>query len=339
MSNPFNELVFAMNINCSIVFLYDRFSWHLPYVLYQAKHACLNNSDIIFLGSNYKCPGINTIPLKSLSNKLAASFMESYKYMSSNPASFELICWLRWFYLLECMKKNKLEAVLHLDPDVLLYSSLSDIFDSHIPVDTFCALSIPEQDFESFMWVASGHISYWTLSSLEEFCDFMIRSFQDRAIFNHYLNKWEWHNSHNKRGGICDMTALYLFWKNRRRNIENLATSKRGCVFDHCINISSNYHEGEYLIRNSIKKVTFVDQKPHFSLANDRQTHIQAHALHFQGPAKMFIPSYYRGPSFAGKLRSDTKSLALRSKRNMKQVLKRVCNRFIVNGLDHKNGF
>lgn len=51
-----------------------------------------------------------------------------YSHVSSNNPDFERFCFLRWFYLEELLKKEKLTAALHVDSDCLLTATAEEVF-------------------------------------------------------------------------------------------------------------------------------------------------------------------------------------------------------------------
>lgn len=287
-----------------IVFIHQGNSWYLPYALYQAKSSS-PNSDVVLLGDDLKFDGINVEILDNLHSNEIDAFKGYYSHMSTNSEKFELFCWLRWFYLLNYMRKNNVPSVLHLDSDALLYSSIEDIKKVYAELDLKCALSIPKQDDSSFTWCASGHISYWTIEALENFCQFIINSYTEERYLNKYKEKWDWHVTQNRPGGICDMTTLYFFWQANQDLVVNWAKSYQGNVIDDNINAASNSESDEYLTKLGIKKIKFINKHPYFFSANGKGGQDRVHALHLQGFGKQHIRRLYNGKSFKGKAYSE----------------------------------
>jgi hypothetical protein len=294
-----------MNQDTKIVFIHRGYRWYLPYALYQANFAS-PNSEVVLIGDSLNFKGIQIEPLDKIQSEKIQKFKQCYFHRSTNKESFELFCWLRWFYLLEYMYQNKVSSVLHLDSDVLLYSSIEEISNCYGHLNWECGLSIPKQDSNYFTWSASGHISYWTITALEDFCNLTIASFSEREYLEKYQKKWDWHLSQNKPGGICDMTTLYLFWEANQNRIINMAKSEQSDVFDLNMNIASNYENPQYVTESGIKKVHFVNGHPYLVPINQTEALDRAHALHFQGGAKRYIRDFYTGPSFPGKTYADT---------------------------------
>ena len=241
------------------------------------------------------------MPWDDHGNKYCETFCQHYRHMSTNTEKFELLCWLRWFQLLQYMRRENVPSVLYLDSDVLLFSKLSDIRDIYAAALLEGGLLVPEQEEDTLIWCASGHISYWTADLLEEFCDFCVDSFCREAYLDRYQKKWNWHLNNKKPGGICDMTTLYLFWKERQKRITNLAKDFKGNVFDLAMCTGADYLEEEYVMQSGKKEVAFVNQHPAFRRNDGSGSSVRAHALHFQGASKLHIPRYYCGEYFKGK--------------------------------------
>ena len=292
-----------MDTDIHIVFIHQGESWYLPYVLHQAKS---NNQDrtVILLGGESDLEGIHREILAELESHRAQEFLRLYRHRSSNGESFEVFCWLRWFYLLEYMEKARVDSVWYLDSDVMLYSTIADIHQNYPIGASDCGYLILQQDFASFDWAAAAHVSYWTRSALKQFCDFVTRSFQDEEYLKLYERKWQFHVNQGVPGGICDMTTLYLFWREFPELVTNLAQSRHNTVFDLGIKTSDGYERNEYVARSGMKTIKFLNKAPMLCRTHSHDL-VRAHALHFQGEGKNYIPSFYRGEKFRGKRRAD----------------------------------
>jgi hypothetical protein len=171
-----------------------------------------------------------------------------------------------------------------------------------------CGFLIPEQSFESNYWVGSGNAAYWTKDMLQGFCDFVLRSYEEEKYLELYLRKWK----SSGGGEICDMTALYLFWLEKKDEICNLAISKDHMVFDLNINSAANYRDNEFRKRLGMKRL-ICRRNILFFLPVSGRGKIGVHVAHFQGMAKSFMPKYYNGRYFKGKAKSDFLSFFARA--------------------------
>jgi len=298
-----------MNSDTPIVCIHrgKKQGWYLSYVLNQAK-SVNPDSEVVLIGDN---PGVEKIRVETtetLENEEVHQFRSLYSHRSTVPESYEKFCWERWFYLREFMRKNHLSTALYLDSDVLLYSPMTELAACYSDLTYECGLSITGYDDHPASWAISPHASFWTIDILDEFCRFTLQTFQQGRYLDLYTQKWDWHQSRELPGGVCDMTTLYFFHQNNQERIVNLAKSHAGATFDHNINLSKNTTDEEYLMVDgiNIKKVVFIDDHPHFIRANDKERMDRAHALHFQGFAKNHISRFYKGAPFeplAGGLR------------------------------------
>jgi hypothetical protein len=297
----------SIHKNTQVVFVHKGYKWYLPYVLNQAKYSNPKSS-VVVLGDpscNFNIQGVHVENLDNLESEESRMFLASYRHMSPNNEKYELFCFLRWFYLLEYMRRSRLSSIFHLDSDVLLYSSIDTIRESYADLVTDCAYLIPEQSNKPNFLSAYAHISYWAIEVLEEFCNFIINSFCDIDILNRYERKWKLYQANESIDGVSDMTALYFFWEQHRELICNLAIDHSGNVFDVNLIGSGNYYDSEYAFGGRKKIIKFVDGQPFFCKTLQKNELTRVHALHCQGRTKNFIPSLYTGNHFPGKLKGD----------------------------------
>jgi hypothetical protein len=287
-----------------IVLIHNGNSWYLPYTLNQAK-SMNGNFDVVLLGNCDPSEKVKLVRLESLRDRNSDTFRSHYQHMSTNGYEFELFCWLRWFYLLQYMRREHIQSVCYLDSDVLLCSSLDEVSRNYSDTMSDCAFLIPRQDHNSVVGFASGHISFWTIDLLEEFCAFCLNTFCQREYQEVYKQKWNRHLANQQPGGVCDMTTLYLFWRERKARITNLAVNHNKNVFDLAISSGCNYYEDEYVTRSAKKEITFIGRHPYLRRNDETRSPVRVHALHFQGATKEYIPCYYTGRNFKGKTLGD----------------------------------
>lgn len=257
------------------------------------------------------------VPLRELEGCAeAGEFKKAYLHMSHNPEWYELICFLRWFYLLEYMRLGKVESVFYLDSDVLLYTSMQELARESVAMGNgavrgaclFCQSNR-----------ATAGISYWTREGLEDFCQMLLNCYRQKKYLNVLKNYWKPFVETGAPGGVCDMTPLSLFYSPNTDRLADL-TKVGGGVFDCGINVSSNYVENEYVMHRGMKKVVFDGKVPMLVKNDGYNTLEKAHALHFQGEAKGHMPMYYTGLSFKKKMVSNLKGLAYRLRRKVKML-------------------
>jgi len=296
-----------------IVFFHRNWNWYLPYVLRQARAAC-PAAQVVLVGQS----AVRGFPLDPLeryeAGARAQAFRRVYRHMSPNPEKYELFCFLRWFYLLDFMEANGVERALHLDSDFLLYGTLEELEATYPIPPGGAAYCIPDQDHASFAWHASAHVGLFTLEALRDFCAFATATFSEERWMEQYRVKVE---AQRGLGGINDMTTLYLFWRQRPERITNLSEVRGGAVLDHNVNLALNQHEGEYQLRDGLKRLEFPDGKATLYRADG--TPVRALGVHFQGAGKLRIPEFYRGAPFPGQALGGLYAGYKRTKRRLKQ--------------------
>ncbi|MCM1262522.1 MAG: hypothetical protein NC313_07340 [Butyrivibrio sp.] len=267
-----------------VVFLHCGRQNYLKTAIYVAQ----KNNDILLIGDNSNrdyCA--NWFCIDDYQNIKFENFKNNYKHMSSNSESFELMCFQRYFYLYEFMKKERLQTAIMVDSDVLVYGNLHQYFKQY---NCGCAFSIPYKQ-EPYIWVAGPQCCYWTLNSLHSFIEYL-GSFYDTYI-DMLEEKYKYGKSKNKKGGICDMTALYL-WGKERKDVLNLAIIKNNIVFDCSLQSSANYFPNEFCFDKilRIKKLYYVNDRLYFKTV--RGELVEAVIVHCQGSSKAIMSMIYK---------------------------------------------
>lgn len=275
-----------------IIFIHSGNKKFLKYALNQAKYFN-KKSNIILIGDSPKDVNQNYCHFYSIENHKSSLHLlkNLYFHFSTNSYDFEFDCIARWFILFDFMKQNKINWACYLDSDFMLYSSVQDYFNKFILNKHYeAAFCIPLQDHNQFRWTASGHVSFVSLEFLEKFCDYILRIYQTNK--NIFQSKIKHHNENNLPGGICDMTLLYLYYRAYSENIFNLLTISDDKVFDHNINMSSNYLPFEFIKKGQYKKIFYKQNKPYGLTVN--RVRINFLGIHFQGDSKKhMIYNYY----------------------------------------------
>jgi hypothetical protein len=254
----------------------------------QARHASPDSDIVLIAPKDVRVEGFTTIDIGRYSESSSIElFRRIYKHMSANPYDYELFCFSRWFYVLDYMREFDIDIVLHLDSDALLFSPIERIVQWMGGGGYECGFSVTDQDYSSYAWAASGHASLWTRKGLESFCNFILHSYRDSEYLSLYEEKWR------KVPGICDMTALYLYWRENAETVFNTAKIKNGSVIDNNFNSSRNFAADEYKTRYGVKKVENREGKKYFMTKENKR--VEVHVIHFQGWAKRYIPYHYQG--------------------------------------------
>jgi hypothetical protein len=189
-------------------------------------------------------------------------FKSFYKHMSSNTYLFDYICIYRWFLLKNFMNTKQIEKVLYLDSDVFLYTHTSSIMTNY---DDFeFAYCVPKNQ-DNYFWAGSACCSIWSKNSLNLFCE-NITSYYTSNKIEILCEKWKYHSDNSILGGICDMTFLYFFSK--EKGFFNLGNVHNNHSFDFNnaspTNVVSNeyrLHQGN-LFQIPTKDISFKNGMP-----------------------------------------------------------------------------
>ena len=259
-------------------------SGNQKYLSYTVKQAEKTNESVFLLGDNSnKAICKNWVCMDDYIAKDWENFSKTYKHMSTNPYLFELNCFRRFFVSYQFAKKKGISEFMMLDSDCLAYSDFSELDFSAYDA----GMSIPKKQ-ENYTWTASPHASYWTIPALEDFLKYLIYEYTENL--KELEEKWNYHQIHNIRGGICDMTLLYL-WSISGRGFRILNTTLRleEGTFDHFLSVTEGYQEGEFPVRKfcEIKKVKFIQEKAYFK--NKSGSWIHTYTIHAQGKSKIYI--------------------------------------------------
>jgi hypothetical protein len=271
------------------------------YLKWAIKQAKLNNDNVVLLGdkSNENFREFCSFGyLDDLDNAYSRKFTGLYEHMSTNNYKFELMCIDRWFVLLQYMVRENIEYLVHLDSDVMVYTNLDETVETYLREHLMC-YHVIEQDYNAMRWVAGAGFSFWTMKGLKLFCDFIIDQYTQGI--GELRAKWKWHHDTGRRGGICDMNLLYLFYQKNKDSIRNLSliSDDETSCFDLNLASGANYYQDEYRIKRTlfgdyIKQITFIRNQPFgYNLRLKRK--VAFHSLHCQGKYKILMYSYYSG--------------------------------------------
>lgn len=209
-------------------------------------------------------------------------FEKAFVQMSDYSLTFDLICFKRFFIMREYMLKNNIDEMVFADSDLLVYTDLSEFYKKH---NCKASVSIPARQ-ENYRWTAQAHCSYWTIEYLKSFLEFTLSTYKSNLSI--LEEKYDYHKANNVKGGVCDMTLLYL-WSKDKPDILNTAIASENAVFDHVFARAENYKDSEYRFDKVLqsKKVEFEDKTPYF--ISEKGERVQALTIHCQGSAKSFI--------------------------------------------------
>ncbi len=228
--------------------------------------------------------------VRDLDTQDSVDFFHKYVNLSTNDPQFEKICIYRWFAMKELCIREKIESMLYLDSDIMVY----------------CDLEKGLSNFKQVRYALSNHISPAVfcindISVLEDYCRYVsgvyddskmreiykIRG-EDKKYFSHLRDEMlDFYNCRQKYqmpGGVCDMT----FWGKFKEMDDPLMTGDMSNIvddstFDHNIN-ASDFFETE----DGIKKLSWENNQPYgHNTYLDKK--IRFNSLHFQGMAAKIL--------------------------------------------------
>jgi hypothetical protein len=261
-------------MNIPIIIVHKGDSFYLSPVLEQIR--LFNPENQIYLITDIakkKYDFVNYCNIEDYMDR-ANEFEKKYIHLSSNTYSYELLCFQRWFIILDFVTRHQIENFLHIDSDVLLYCNVNDVFRKYIGCDfTTCGESGPSS-------------SLFNIVSLTKFCDF-ITSIYDENKKNRLFDFYQSYVNKKGIGGVCDMVAFSWYQKDMPSRVIDITIPDGGACFD--LNISYPY--GGFEMKHGVKKIYWKNNLPYGKLLLDG-SFIQFYSLHFQGRAKYAIYNY-----------------------------------------------
>jgi hypothetical protein len=286
-----------------IVFIHKGNQNYLKYAIESAKENglsvyLLGNQSNEMLTENWRC-------ISECIDKRFKLFEQLYVHMSSNSEKFELGCFERYFALLGFMRSEKIDRCIMLDSDVLVCYPIDQL--EFIKSSTV-AFSVPEKQNE-FEWVASPHVFSCTVEMLKKFVEFLLITYTEHI--DKLTQKFQYHIKHSIKGGVCDMSLLYL-WS---QEIEyfNLYHCKT-IFFDHTVQNRQNFKWDTVLM---MKKI-YRRNNEYFFLSNDINCKQHVAVIHFQGSTKSVMGCFYNNQGMFKKLSFRYTDFAKRLIRRMK---------------------
>jgi hypothetical protein len=244
-------------------------------------------------------------------------FSARYVHLSSNSAAFEIICFRRYFLLEKYLAATpSCKRFVLIDSDVLIFRGIGEHFRKIGAKGAgFAGSAIARLGWDPHQ--VSPHVSYWTRDALRRFINYILNIYKHPAGIQNLRQISMQFRQHGSRGGVSDMTLLYL-WANAEGHM--LHSNQRGPlgVVDHNINLPHNRFEHEFRMRWGAKRLTYRHGKPFLTLPDGRD--IPALALHFQGASKAAMRNALLGQEW----RFMFKAMGLYLARNIKERLFRL---------------
>ncbi len=268
-----------------VFFVHTGKQYYIKMTLKQAEKYC---SRVILLGDKenikYASEGYNQFDYL---NSKWEQFVKVYKHFSPNPRDYELACFRRYFVIYEFMKQNHMKSAVMVDSDEMLYVDLSNFNLEDYDV----AFTVMLDDWE-YAWSICPAVMYFKFEALENIIDYMIDTYSYNI--NIFDGKLEAHKKEHMHGGICDMTLVYLWYKNQNKyKIYDFYEDKFEGWFDTNINYDDcgRFAMVTHPFNNVMKRMKKIDKKPYFI---DKAGKARlAYGIQLQGGKKACIPAIY----------------------------------------------
>lgn len=251
-----------------LIFVHKGDASYLKQVLAH-NYAFNKSADIYLLGDekNSSYANVKHYPIKNYSRS-ANEFADIYRHMSTNSYEFELFCFQRWFVINEFAQSMKLESFLCLDSDVLLYCNVNDIFSHFVDYD----FTISQRH--------SPHITLFNRQSLADFCNYLTQLYTRPEYIERFTNTFNEFSREKRLGGICDMSAFFLYPEDVSENVKDVSEKVDEFYFDSNLNESDGFE-----MSGGLKKIYWKDNLP-FAKHIETGLLVQLLGLHFQGATK-----------------------------------------------------
>ena len=197
------------------------------------------------------------------------NFRKYYKHNKQNTNyEFELMCFERWFVLLEIIKKYKIDRCLYIDSDILYYWNVDEEFKR---IEKYWNYELAYPDF-------SWHTTYiFSQTALKNFCEFMMRCYNDEDMYKKLLN---WPLIY--QSWISDMSIFQMYNYNYPEKVFDLTKNYwDNIVYDWFINEPEWYNA--------------IFWKKYFTLRNNKiyiykdNKKLETKTLHFQMHMKSYM--------------------------------------------------
>lgn len=209
-------------------------------------------------------------------------FITHFKNYSTNNHNFELICFLRMFWLYEFSKKFNIPTLFHTDSDcVILYDINTYQFKKDI------AYSVCKDFGNPNRMSASVHNALLNKDFFDTFISLCNDIYISGTKFNLFASKIKHHADNKMSGGICDMTIYHLIQK--QLDVQNLLEEHNGFIFLNNINGGEGSEsKTQYEIENGLTKL-YSGSRVYDTI---NKKHVRLFSIHFSGTAKRYLEFY-----------------------------------------------
>lgn len=296
-----------------VVFTHTSNAIYLQTALLQAKKLCGDNIYLLGDKSNSKSP-VHHAYISDLENsELFTEFKSVFKNLSPNGYDYELFCFKRWFLILKFCRQNNFEEVFCVDSDVLIYKDLNELKDM-----------LQNVDFTVIRFIgkfAGPQCSYFKISTLERYCNFILNFYKNR--FSELEALYKKFQEEKNVSGISDMVLLALFAEENPGKYKDLDYNpEHSFCFDENISCSAGFK-----LKDGMKNTTFIDNVP-YCTREDTDKEVPFYILHFQGAAKKLMEKYSTITKSEIKSSPYMRTLKMKERLNcIKKIIKKILHK------------
>lgn len=280
-----------------------------PYLKYALKQARFYNpgSDIYLLGDkkNDKYPFVTHVPVASL-EAAATHFKSIYQHRSNNDLNYELMCFLRWFYIRDFCEANLIEAFIYLDSDVLCYQDFTELV--RLFGDANIANTCDDLGMPAFTYFKSHKV-------INDFCDHLVRYYTEPSAIATLDKLYQpFIDDTSLMGGISDMALFHLYFQDHPQGAIKVDLVTDDIAVDSNINLADGYET-----EAGFKKIYWNNGLPHGKKTADGRF-IRFVTLHYQGLAKDVMRRNYTAGGYRVARYLETKDVKGKIKRAKKAI-------------------
>lgn len=270
-----------------VVFIHNGAQEYLKCAIESAKK--LDNEIVLLGDETNKFLSDKWYDMDMLAGKRYESFKKDYVHMSTNSYEFELACFKRYFSLLSYMESEGISRCIMIDSDILTYCTYETL-NCFQQYDFVATIPYGQAEFD---WCVGPQILGITLEALKDLVCYI------EDTYNNHLERLKakdvYYKERHLKGGICDMSLLYLWVQRTEFSCYNLLDYKEA-VFDNSVQMA-NYDQKIWFQRNvllGIKKLILRNDKL-YVVREDNNERVEVATLHFQGSAKSIMADVYYG--------------------------------------------
>lgn len=273
--------------NIPVVIFHEGCPSHLPY---SVKSAEKYNQRVILLGNeDNRSVAREWFDASKLNLDRYKKFEAVFENLSTYTDFFSLICFKRYFLYYELMNELNMDRIMVCESDLyncVDYSTIPSLEKAYAMVSMI-------EDQDNYGWSACCHCSYWTKAALDDLLNFCQDAFENNK--QKLIEKWEYHKKNGLAGGVCDMTLVYL-WAKDRDDVINSALIFDGGTIDQNLTDRVNFaDEYQYDDFYKIKKYKFVKDKngnqAPYLVKKDGQL-VKVFSIHCSGRGKAAIKEF-----------------------------------------------